>query len=334
MMPQQFSNAARQSVPFRSTVRNEVPVNSRVLLPFGWQYARRVSSEDYPFAEPSTLRYSSRIIRRVIVCSAGLVAWWNCVSADSSNGISQASSGTDAFTFVRLQYDSTGGLGESWYHYEGRDWQRWETDYPRAETNLMLRLTQLTSIRVNPEPIVLRLTDPGLFDHPFVFMSDVGWLRFTDEEKQRLARYLNTGGFLWIDDFWGQVEWQDMHANLSGLNDGWEWKEVPSEHPILHTFYQLKECPQVPARIFFEQTGLSWDPPQVHRRPCGGQAGVNEVRFMGLFDGGGRLLAVATHNTDIADGWEREGESREFFERFSVHSYAMGINILFYAMTH
>jgi hypothetical protein len=82
------------------------------------------------------------------------------------------------------------------------------------------------------------------------------------------------------------------------------------------------------------QLRILWDPPQVHRYPSGGQAGVRDVRFMGLFDERDRLLAVATHNTDIADGWEREGESREFFERFSVRPYAMGINILFYAMTH
>ena len=65
----------------------------------------------------------------------------------------------DAFTFVRVKYDSSGGYNESWYRYEGRDWQRWETDYPRAEKNLILRLNELTSMRISPEPIVLRLTD-------------------------------------------------------------------------------------------------------------------------------------------------------------------------------
>jgi hypothetical protein len=55
---------------------------------------------------------------------------------------------------------------------------------------------------------------------------------------------------------------------------------------------------------------------------------------MGLFDSDGRLAAVATHNTDIADGWEREGEDREFFLRFSIQSYALSINIITYAMTH
>ena len=98
--------------------------------------------------------------------------------------------------------------------------------------------------------------------------------------------------------------------------------------------YPLQECPQVPARIFYAQSGLPWDPPQVHRYPSGGDAGVRTVHFMGLFDADENLIAVATHNTDIADGWEREGESEEFFDRFSIKSYAFTINVLFYAMTH
>ena len=77
-------------------------------------------------------------------------------------------SNPDSFTFVRVRYHSSGGYGESWYRHEGRDWERWETDFPRAELNLLFRLNQLTSMRVNPDPIVLRLTEPALLDHPFI----------------------------------------------------------------------------------------------------------------------------------------------------------------------
>ena len=94
---------------------------------------------------------------------------------DSDSAISNTAAESEALTFVRVKYDSIGGYNESWYRYEGRDWERWETDYPRAEKNLILRLKELTSLRVNPEPIVLRLTDEEILDHPFLFMSDVGW---------------------------------------------------------------------------------------------------------------------------------------------------------------
>ena len=52
------------------------------------------------------------------------------------------------------------------------------------------------------------------------------------------------------------------------------------------------------------------------------------------FDERGRLMVIMTHNTDIADGWEREGEDEEFFYRFSIRAYPLGVNIAIYAMTH
>jgi hypothetical protein len=240
----------------------------------------------------------------------------------------------DSFTFVRVRYESSGGYGESWYHYEGRDWQRWETDYPRAELNLLFRLNELTSIRVNPQPIVLRLTDDALFDYPFIFMSDVGWQVLSRAERTRLKQYLNRGGFLWIDDFWGNAEWANLLRNTQAISSQWSWRPLPAGHPILKAVYPMQQCPQIPARIFFESRRMAHDPHWVHRQPAGGDAGVSTVRLMGLFSEQGRLLAVATHNTDIADGWEREGEDREYFERFSINSYAMAINILVYAFTN
>lgn len=240
----------------------------------------------------------------------------------------------DVFTFVRIRYDSSGGFGESWYHYEGRDWERWETDYPRAERNLLFRLSELTSLKVEPNPISMRLTDERLLDYPFIFMSDVGWQVLSEEERQRLRLYLERGGFLWADDFWGSSEWNNFRQNTSDLAPGWRWREIPKEHELMSTVYPLEECPQVPARIFYAQRRVSYDPPGVHRYPNGGTADLSQVHFMGLFNRQGRLLAVATHNTDIADGWERETESKEFFEKFSIKAYAMAINIIVYAQTH
>jgi len=67
----------------------------------------------------------------------------------------------------------------------------------------------------------------------------------------------------------------------------------------------------------------------------GGIDGVKDVHFRGLFDDNGRLLAVATHNTDLGDGWEREGDNHYYFKEFSEKkAYPLGINIVFYAMTH
>jgi hypothetical protein len=58
------------------------------------------------------------------------------------------------------------------------------------------------------------------------------------------------------------------------------------------------------------------------------------VNFRGVRDRHGRLMVVMTHNTDVADSWEREGEDPAFFYQFSPDGYALGINVLLYAMTH
>lgn len=240
----------------------------------------------------------------------------------------------DVFTFVRVKYESSGGYGESWYRYEGRDWERWETDFPRAEKNLLYRLTELTSLEVDPTPITRKLLDDEIFDYPFIFMSDVGWQVLSQREQERLRDYLARGGFLWVDDFWGAAEWNNFIRNMGNLAPGWQWRPIPSDHEILSMVYPMEACPQIPARIFYVERKLSYDPPEVHRYPNGGVHDLKQVHFRGLFDPRGRLLAVATHNTDIADGWERETESQEFFHRFSIDAYAMAVNIIVYAMSH
>ena len=60
------------------------------------------------------------------------------------------------------------------------------------------------------EPIVLRIDDEGIFDYPFLYMLEVGQaggLVLDPAETENLKEYLLRGGFLLIDDFWGQRQW-------------------------------------------------------------------------------------------------------------------------------
>lgn len=240
-----------------------------------------------------------------------------------------------AFTFVRVEYDSVGGYGDAFYDYDGRRWMRWETDYPEAEQNFLYRIQELTTIRVNPTPISLRLTDERLYQYPFIYMCDVGWQELSEEEVAGLRAYLNRGGFLWVDDFWGGPEWDNFAFNMAQVFPELEWREIPKDHPILRMVFPLEECPQIPAKIFWMQSGLSFDHPSVHRGLSSMEVDqVNQVNFRGLFDKKGRLMVVATHNCDVGDGWEREAEDEAYFKEFSVKSYAIGINIIVYALTH
>jgi hypothetical protein len=240
----------------------------------------------------------------------------------------------ERFTFVRIVYDSVGGNGEAFYRGDAGWIPRWATDHPVGAKNLTFRLNQLTTIEANQGTLLLRLTDPRLLKYPFIFMSDPGWQKLDRAEQRALKEFLDRGGFLWVDDFWGQAEWDNFESNMRLVAPDWKWFDIPATHPILSMVYPLKKCPQVTAIQFYRRAGVSYDPAWIHKQPNGGAEDMSQVHFRGLADESGRLVAVATHNTDIADGWEREGEDEEFFQRFSIDAYALAINILTYAMTH
>ena len=240
----------------------------------------------------------------------------------------------DHFTFVRIVYDSVGGNGEAYYPGDSGWIPRWATDHPVAAKNLTWRLNQLTTIKANQGTLLIRASDPQLQHHPFAFMSDPGWQQLSRDERIGLKKFLDNGGFLWVDDFWGQAEWDNFESNMKEVAPNWKWFDIPPDHPIMSAVYPLRKCPQITAIQFYRRNGVSYDPAWIHKRPNGGDADLSQVHFRGINDDRGRLVAVATHNTDIADGWEREGDDQEFFRRFSIDAYAFAINVLTYAMSH
>jgi len=221
----------------------------------------------------------------------------------------------DTFTFVRIAYYSWGGRG-----YGGN---RWDIDGPDSELNFSFRLQQLTSMKVNPEPIVLTLTDPRLFDYPFIYMVEPGYLEFSQDEVEALRRYLLNGGFLMVDDFWGESEWYNFNQQMRRVFPDRSWQEVPLSHEIFHAVYDLKERPQVTS-IGYAEAGYSYE-----------REDARQVHYRAWSDDDGRMIVFACHNTDLGDGWEREGMSEWYFREYSEKkAYPMGINIVTYAMTH
>lgn len=225
----------------------------------------------------------------------------------------------DVFTFVRIRYDSWGPFG--W-------WDRWDNDYPDGDWNLSFRLQQLTSLKVAPNSKVLRLTDPVLFDYPFVYMAGVQRVMFSREEKSALRRYLLNGGFLMMDDFWAPEGWENVLQEMRGVFPDREPRELSLKHQIFHTVYDLKQLPQV-VDIRTWREGYNFE----HWH--GDSEGDEAPHFWAYFDDHGRMVALLCHNNDLGDGWEREGENHDYFREFSEkQSYPMGINILVYAMSN
>jgi len=230
----------------------------------------------------------------------------------------------DVFTFVRIIYHSAGRSRRGFW-----GGGRWMTDWPDADLNLAWRLQQMTSLRVDPKGRSIEITDPSLFRYPFIYIVEPGDLGFTDEEAAILRKYLLNGGFLMLDDFWGEDEWDGMAEAMSQVFPDRQFQDIPRTHPIFHCVFDLPnelnlQCPAIQYGVDSEVTGVTWE-----------RSDAQEVHIRGIYDDKGRLCVIACHNTDNGDGWEREGESAYYFREFSEKkAYPLGINIIFYAMTH
>jgi hypothetical protein len=209
----------------------------------------------------------------------------------------------------------------------------WTTDYPGADNNFSVRLAELTRVSVKfdenrqPHHVVVRLDEPQLFRCPMLFMENVEQLRFTEQDVIGLRNYLLKGGFLWVDDFWGSRAWENWAREIARVLPPSEFPifDLPITHPIMHQMYDVKDFLQVSAISFWYRSGGS-----VSERGLDSA----EVHYRGIQDSRGRLIMLATHNTDVADTWEREGESVEYFNLFSPRGYAIGVNVVIYALTH
>lgn len=224
----------------------------------------------------------------------------------------------DAFVFARIKYRST----------MDRTSYAWWTDYRDADLNLSYRLQQVTSLKVDPEGRVIELNPEQLQNHPFVFMSGVPAIVMDDREIRILRDYLLNGGFLLVDDFWGERPWAHFEREvLSRMFPGRAVEELPLDHPVFHCVFHLRAKPQIPNVGFALRnrgTGVTWEV-EDGRTP----------HYRGISDDRGRLMVLACHNTDLGDGWEEEGTDPYYFAEFSEpKAYPLGINIVFYALTH
>jgi len=209
----------------------------------------------------------------------------------------------------------------------------WTTDYPDADINFSIRLAELTKIRVKldaqhrPDIVTVRLTDDALFQCPFVHMEDVGTMELTESEVEALRAYLLKGGFVWVDDFWGSLAWEQWVEEIGRVlpPNQYPIRDIPPEHPINKAQFVIKEFPQIPSI-------QHWRGNPYTTSERGDDSATPE--FKAISDARGRIMVLMTHNTDISDAWEREGEDPRYFYEFSPRGYAVGINAMVYTMTH
>ncbi|MEZ5492588.1 MAG: DUF4159 domain-containing protein [Gammaproteobacteria bacterium] len=241
--------------------------------------------------------------------------------------------GTDIteFTWVRGKYANYGGGRGGGYGF-GRRGGWWDTDYPDSDENFLRGVQRYTNVDTNPRNHSwLELTDPRLYEHMFLYMN---WKRvpigstfsgpnFTAEEIEALREFMFRGGFVMVDDFWGDAHLEDMRTEIGKIFPERELVQLDTSHEIFHIFFDIDEVAQVPGRM------VTWD--------RGGYFNLDDPNYppavYAILDDDGRVMMVANYNTDLGDGWEHT-----FYEpyptRYTNEAYKIGINFLIYAFSH
>ena len=208
----------------------------------------------------------------------------------------------------------------------------WNVDYPRADINLSIRLSELTKTSVSmdeamePKILLVNLGAPELFHCGFVMLTEPGAAYFTPEEAANLKKYLLQGGFLWADDFWGEYAWDFFENQIREALPSATYPivDLPRTHPVFMQTLNATQVPQIPGIGYWDGGSRTWER---SRRE-------NQAHFRAINDAHGRIMVLFTHDTDFGDAYERESENPEYFMKFSVPGYAFGINVITYAMTH
>jgi hypothetical protein len=191
--------------------------------------------------------------------------------------IDQPKEDTNQFIFARLIYN---GRIPGYY-------KNWYTDYPKSDRTLIAGIQRLTNLNVADRERAVAVTDPDLFKYPFLYTSEPEQMVLTDKDAAIMREYLARGGFWMMDDFWGSFEWASMERQLRKILPNAEIKDIPRDHPIFHTFYDIDKIMQVPSLAYVFNGGITWE-----------QDGFS-AECKGVWDDSGRLVVMINHNTDL-----------------------------------
>lgn len=211
------------------------------------------------------------------------------------------------FIFARIKFTPSSS------NYGWRSDVKWDHDYPRAERNLARIIEALTNVDVYMQGgNIFNIGEGELFKYPWTYLCEPGFWTMTDEEAENLRTYLFKGGFLVIDDFYGD-HWYNFERQIKKLLPGYDLVRLDSSHPIFHTFFDIDDL---------------------------GALGVNRYgtlpKYYGMYednDPGKRLMIIVNYDNDIGDWWE--WSDQDYIPvALSNEAYKLGINYIIYAMTH
>lgn len=222
------------------------------------------------------------------------------------------------FYWTRAVYS---GYGRGWGGRGGRGGGSWATDYPKGDQQFLVVLKRLVRLNAYDWENAVHLADPLLRHFPIIYSVEVGRMDLTEQEVEGLRSYLEQGGYMIADDFWGSREWAQFEYNMRRVFPDRPIVDLPLDHPLFSAFYDIDEIRQVP-NINNARRGY-----QTHERDG------YDPYVRGIFDDLGRLMVVINWNTDLGDAWEW-AEDPSYPLDFSTFAYELGANMIIYGMTH
>ncbi len=194
-----------------------------------------------------------------------------------------------ALTLARLQYDG----GGDWYAN------------PSSLPNLLSAIAEWTGLPVSPREATVTAMDPALRDHPYLYMTGHGNVRFSPQERDAIREYLLSGGFLHADDNYGLDE--SFRREMAAIFPDRELVELPADHPVFNSFFDFPE-------------GL----PKIHEHDG------KPPQAFGIFEGG-RLIVFYSYESDLGDGWEDAGVHDDP-DAVRQEALRMGVNLYLFAV--
>ncbi|MFN0084155.1 MAG: DUF4159 domain-containing protein [Blastocatellia bacterium] len=215
------------------------------------------------------------------------------------------------FTFARLRY---GGFGRG---------GGWATDYPKADEQFLIGLRNWvrSSLGISTDPVTVSFEDKELFRNPFIYAVEPGRMELSDDDAAQLREYLLRGGFLMLDDFWGEYEWQNVREQMAKVFPDRPIRELSLDHSIFHCYFDIDEVIQVP---------------NVGNALYGGRTdekGGIVPHFDAITDDNDRIMVFIARNSDNGDAWEWIDEPR-YPLKYGLAAYKLGMNLIVYSMTH
>jgi hypothetical protein len=217
------------------------------------------------------------------------------------------------FHMARLAYSTRGCAGSRGFC---NSW--WAIDYPLAEQHFLPAVERLTRIDVSQDSVQIQATDARLFDHPWLFVQQVGqgvW-QPSAHEAALLREYLLRGGFMVIDDFHGTYDWQIFREAMNAILPGRRIVDIPEADALMQILFSLDNRTQIPGE-----------------RHLWGQRMRGPPRWAGIYDDDNRLMVAINFNIDMGDAWEHADDPR-YPAPMTATAYRFGVNYVIYAMTH